>query len=89
MTNIKTINSVKFVCARAGEQKKRQKAIKAYLHPIESDINAVNTWLLEISHFVLDNYQQLIRDNLVEAKQPPAIEVLAMARKGYDNIPIY
>lgn len=65
MTNIKTINSIKFVCARAGEEKKRQKIAKSYLYPIETDINAVNTWLLEVSHFVLDNYQQLIRDNLV------------------------
>jgi hypothetical protein len=46
MTNIKTINSIKFVCARAAEEKKRQKTAKAYLHPIETDINSVNTWLL-------------------------------------------
>lgn len=46
MTNIKIINSIKFVCARAGEEKKRQKAAKAFMHPIETDINAVNTWLL-------------------------------------------
>ena len=52
-------------------------------------MNALNTWLLEISHFVLDNYQKMVRDNLVEVRQPPAHELLAMARKGHDLIPVY
>ena len=61
--------------------------------PIESDINAINTWLLEISHFILDNYQTVIRDNLVVIKQPASIELLGHVHKNipylnpYETIP--
>lgn len=88
MTNIKMINSIKFIFAKAGEEKKKRKA-EGELPIIDTDINAVNTWLLEISHFVLDSYQQVLRDNLLRVKQPPITEVLAMARRGLATIPTY
>ena len=62
---------------------------------IETDINAINTWLLEISHFILDNFQTVVRENLVNIKQPPALELLAHAHKDipyfypYETIPEY
>lgn len=71
--------------AKMGEMKKQQKAKAAIKFPlIQSDINAINTWLLEISHFILDNYQTVIRDNLTIIKQPPGLELLGHAHK---NIP--
>jgi hypothetical protein len=51
--------------------------------------------LLEISHFILDNYQTVIRDNLVVIKQPANNELLGHAHKNlpylnpYETIPEY
>ena len=65
MTNIKFINSIKFTFAKAGEAKKKGKAIAIpQLPSIHTDIGAINTWLLEISHFVLDGYFQVFKDHL-------------------------
>ena len=89
MTNIKTINSIKFVCVRAGEELKRKRAAKVKPIPIDSDINGVNTWLLEVSHFILDNYQKAVRDSIVDVKQPSGLDLLGMARKGLDLLPLY
>lgn len=49
LSNIKLINSLKFMFAKMGDERKQQQlkakaAIK--FQPIESDINAINTWLL-------------------------------------------
>lgn len=65
-------------------QDRKQKKAKAIIKypPIQADFNAVNTWLLEISHFILDNYQNVIRDNLIIVKQPPKEELLSLARKN-------
>jgi hypothetical protein len=38
---------------------------------METDISAINSWLLEISHFMLDKYKAVLLDNLVDVKQPP------------------
>lgn len=47
MTNIKFINSIKFVFAKAGDLRKQAKAITLPQLPyIETDIGAINTWLL-------------------------------------------
>jgi hypothetical protein len=71
MTNIKFINSIKFSFAKAAEESKKSRAPLPQLPFISADINAVNSWLLEISHFVLDGYHQVLRENMFNVKQPP------------------
>lgn len=73
MTNIKFINSIKFVFAKAGDLKKQTKtAVSVPKLPfIQTGIDAINTWLLEMSHFVLDGYFHIFRDKLKKVKQPP------------------
>ena len=62
LNNVKMINSVKFMFARMAEHAaKVRESQKIKYHAIESDINGVNTWLLEICHFMLDNYQKQVR----------------------------
>ena len=76
-------------------QPKQQKEQNGKVIPIEADISAINGWLLEICHFMLDNYQLQIKDNLIHVKQPPGIELLELAKKGlsyplrYETIPEY
>lgn len=60
MTNIKIISSLKFVFAKAAAEKKKKKTIKSKLPSIHVDINNINAWLLEVSHFMLDNYEKVI-----------------------------
>lgn len=71
MANIKMISSLKFLFARAAEERKRVKA-GCCLPSLDTSMGAVNSWLLEVSHFVLDSYQQVLRDNLFLVRQPPA-----------------
>ena len=83
LNTVKVINSVKFMFARMAEHMAKVNLPKAiYYPPIESDINGINTWLLEICHFMLDNYQKQIRENLVNVRQPTGIELLRLVRKG-------
>jgi hypothetical protein len=90
MNNIKFVNSLKFAFAKASFELKRSKTAARPKSPwIQFDINVVNDWLLEISHFMLDTYQQLIGDNLAQVRQPPLSEVLNMARKEIHFLPLY
>lgn len=86
LNNIKMINSIKFMFAKLGDERKNQKINKAIANarciPIETDINAINTWLLEISHFILDHYQQVVKDNLINIKQPPSLELLEHSKRN-------
>ena len=59
MANIKLISSLKFAFAKAREERRRKAVSK--VPKIHADINAINSWLLEISHFMLDSYLQVIR----------------------------
>ena len=59
MINIKIISSLKFAFAKVRED--RNKKIIARAPSIHPDINSINSWLLEISHFMLDSYAQVVR----------------------------
>lgn len=103
LSNIRLINSVKYTFSKLYRALNDAQPSRPFtqptlpnqkISPICADIESINNWLLEISHFILDNHSKAIRDSLAGSKVP--IEVLCKSIKekqsvdsSYEVIPQY